>query len=51
MADAKIPQIEEALKEEENKHLKSLKPPTVGESEDEIDYLDPLYLETQAVVS
>lgn len=51
VANSKIPQIEKALELHENKHLKALKPLTHGESEDEEDWLDPLYHEARATVS
>ena len=51
VANSRIPQIEKALELHENKHLKALKPLTQGESEDEEDWLDPLYHESRATVS
>mmetsp|Transcript_16475 Transcript_16475/g.20878 ORF Transcript_16475/g.20878 Transcript_16475/m.20878 type:complete len:134 (+) Transcript_16475:69-470(+) len=47
-ADAHVPQIEKALNLKENQHLKSLKPQEPGESEDDEDFLDPLYHESRA---
>ena len=44
-------ELAKALEEPENKHLKALKPYMPNESEDEDDFLDPLYHEAQAKVS
>ena len=52
MADAKISDLERALEEDENKHLKALKPNNQNESDEEdIEFLDPLYHEARAQVS
>ena len=52
VADSKIPELEKALDEDENKHLKALKPFSPGDSDEEdIEFLDPLYHEARAQVS
>ena len=51
VANSKIPQIEKELEKDENKHLKALKPIHHGESEEDEDWLDPLYHESRATVS
>ena len=51
VADGVVQELADALEEPENKHLKALKPYLPSESEDEDDFLDPLYHEAQAKVS
>lgn len=44
--DSKVPQIERELEQDDNKHLKKLKAPPPLESDEEEEYLDPLYHES-----